>query len=73
MLNTFYSALALAVVVFFARLHLPESPRWLAAAGRVAEAKALAKRLLGTEEVNPATLEIGLGEAVRRYLFRYPC
>ena len=69
-LNTFYSALALAVVVFFARLHLPESPRWLAAAGRVAEAKALAKRLLGTEEVNPATLEIGLGEAVRRYLFR---
>ncbi|AFA40720.1 Sugar (and other) transporter [Pyrobaculum oguniense TE7] len=43
-LYTFYTAIALAVLVLVARLHVPESLRWLAARGRLAEAEALAKR-----------------------------
>jgi len=38
---TFLTAVALAALVLIARLHIPESPKWLAARGREAEAKAL--------------------------------
>ena len=43
-LYTFYTAIALALLVLAARLHVPESLRWLAARGRLAEAEALARR-----------------------------
>ena len=41
MFYTFLTAVALAALVLIARLHIPESPKWLAARGREAEAKAL--------------------------------
>lgn len=43
-LYTFATALALAVLVFIARYHIPESLRWLIAKGRTAEAEALARK-----------------------------
>ena len=36
--------MALAALVLVARLHIPESPRWLAARGKKAEAKALVEK-----------------------------
>lgn len=68
-LYTFVTAVVLGVVILLARLHLPESPRWLAARGRVEEARRLAERYLGSGEVPPQA-GVGLGEAVRRYAFR---
>jgi MFS family permease len=41
---TFLTAVALAALVLVARLHIPESPRWLVARGREAEAKALVEK-----------------------------
>jgi MFS family permease len=43
-LYTFLTAVALAALVLVARLHIPESPRWLAVRGREAEAKALVEK-----------------------------
>ncbi len=41
---TFVTAVALAALVFIARLHIPESPRWLLARGREAESRALVEK-----------------------------
>lgn len=63
---TFATAIALAALVLIARLHLPESPRWLAAKGRMAEARRVVARFAGAEEDPPQQpAGVGLGEAVR--------
>jgi len=41
---TFVTAVALAVLVFIARFHIPESPRWLLARGREEESRALVEK-----------------------------
>ncbi len=62
----FGTAVALALVVLAARLHLPESPRWLAARGRIAEARAVVAAFAGVEADPPPQPEgVGLREAIR--------
>ncbi|MFB6490498.1 MAG: MFS transporter [Thermoproteus sp. AZ2] len=65
-LATFATALALALLVLLARLHLPESPRWLAARGRVVEARRVVASFAGVEEDPPPQPPgVGLSEALR--------
>ncbi|MEM0373631.1 MAG: MFS transporter [Sulfolobaceae archaeon] len=65
----------LAVIVALARLHLPESPRWLIEKGRINDAMKIVQRIVGgsanlnisnKQQGNP----IGLIQAFRKYLFR---
>ncbi|MGC9009592.1 MAG: MFS transporter [Sulfolobales archaeon] len=74
------TAIALALVVAFARLHIPESPRWLIERGRFEEAKEIIKRFTGLEikdlEKLGGVLEehyLGLKQifSSRKYLFRF--
>jgi len=66
----------LAIIVALARLHLPESPRWLIEKGRVNEALRIIERIAKTNVMNfsfPNKSEqqgIGLRQAFRKYLFR---
>ncbi|MEZ0248725.1 MAG: MFS transporter [Thermoproteus sp.] len=63
---TFATAIALALVVLLARLHLPESPRWLAARGRAAEARRVVALFTGVEADPPPQQQgLGLKEALR--------
>ncbi|MEL9990023.1 MAG: MFS transporter [Thermoproteus sp.] len=63
---TFATAIALALVVLLARLHLPESPRWLAARGRAAEARRVIASFAGVEaDPPPQQIGVGLKEALR--------
>ncbi len=65
-LSIFGTAVALALVVLAARLHLPESPRWLAARGRIAEARKIVAAFAGVEADPPPQPEgVGLRDAVR--------
>ncbi|WP_031469417.1 MFS transporter [Sciscionella sediminilitoris] len=59
------SSAVLAIIVFLMRLSTPESPRWLAGAGRISEARQVIERALQTR-VDLAELEnIGAGETER--------
>ena len=65
-LSIFGTAVALALVVLLARLHLPESPRWLAARGRAAEARRVVAAFAGVEADPPPQPEgMGLREVLR--------
>lgn len=69
---TFGTAVALAAVVLLARLHLPESPRWLAAQGRSAEARRVVAAFAGVEADPPPQLSgVGLREALGTRLFGF--
>ena len=54
----------IAVLYMLARLRLPESPRWLAEKGRIAEAAAVLSRLTGVP-VSFASMETAAASAVR--------
>ncbi|WP_020499926.1 MFS transporter [Sciscionella marina] len=59
------SSAVLAIIVFLMRLSTPESPRWLAGAGRISEARQVIERALQTR-VDLAELEnIGESETER--------
>jgi len=54
----------IAIIYMIARLRLPESPRWLAETGRIAEAAAVLSRLTGIS-VSPARMETAADVAAR--------
>lgn len=75
------TAAALAAIIAVARLHLPESPRWLIQKGRYGEAMEIISRITGgvgvlsTKDLEKSLWvetrrSIGLVEAMRRYGFR---
>ncbi len=69
------SALGTAVAVGLTRVAFPESPRWLIIRGRTEEAVSLVRKLTGvSSELStelPKVSAVGLGEALRRYRFRF--
>lgn len=70
------AGLATAIVAGLARLAMPESPRWLVAKGRVAEAEEWVRRITGYNGPLDMSLPreasaIGLIEALTRFSFRF--
>ncbi|MFZ2238509.1 MAG: MFS transporter [Gordonia amarae] len=51
------SSTVIAVILFIARLGLPESPRWLLQKGRIAEGQSIAKRYMNVVEAMEIELE----------------
>jgi len=66
------SAVIAVIVVFFARLHMPESPRWLILKGDYEKAVNIVSKITN-QSVSLSPLEdkgIGIKEAFNKYLFR---
>lgn len=66
------SAIVAVLVVFFARLHMPESPRWLILKGNYDKAVTIVNRITN-QKVTLTPLEdkgVGIREAFTKYSFR---
>ncbi|MGC8556657.1 MULTISPECIES: MFS transporter [Fervidicoccus] len=71
LLYTLFSALFLSIVVLFARLHIPESPRWLVLKDRKDEAEKIAEKFPNISIITSEEGGVGIGDAIRKYSLRF--